>query len=88
MMVQMLGQFGQQMEFHVFPEKAQDGSLIAAPLSRGEFTVVFNENEDFKFKLPLSSMVEKKACPEDGELLNGNWEYCPWHGKKLKIQTK
>lgn len=87
-MSQMLGQFGRQMEFHVFPEKAKDGSLIAAPLSRGEFSVLFSEDEEFKFKLPLSSMVEKKECPEDDELLNGNWEYCPWHGKKLKLQTK
>lgn len=87
-MSQMLGQFGRQMEFHVFPEKAKDGTLIAAPLSRGEFTVLFNETEDFTFKLPLNSMVEKKECPKDGELLNGNWDYCPWHGKKLKLQTK
>lgn len=86
-MSQMLGQFGRQMEFHVFPEKTKDGTLIAAPLSRGEFTVVFNETEDFTFKLPLSSMVEQKECPKDGELLNGNWEFCPWHGKKLKLQT-
>ncbi|QHI34810.1 hypothetical protein IMCC3317_01540 [Kordia antarctica] len=87
-MAQMLGQFGKQMEFHVFPEKAKDGTLMAAPLSKGEFTVLFNETEEFKFKLPLSSLVEKKECPKDGELLNGNWEFCPWHGKKLKLQTK
>ncbi|WP_420573161.1 hypothetical protein [Kordia sp.] len=87
-MAQMLGQFGKQMEFFVFPERAKNGSLIASPLSKGEFTVLFNKDEEFKFKLPLSSMVEKKICPTDNELLNGNWEFCPWHGKKLKIQTK
>jgi len=87
-MSQVLGQFGKQMEFHVFPERAKSGSLIAPPLGKGQFTVLFNEDEEFKFKLPLSSLVEKKVCPTDKELLNGNWEYCPWHGKKLEIQTK
>jgi len=28
-------------------------------------------------------MVGKKTCPEDQEQLNGNWEYCPWHGVEL-----
>jgi hypothetical protein len=29
----------------------------------------------------------KKIRPEEGELLNGNWEFCPWHGKKLNTQN-
>ncbi len=28
----------------------------------------------------------KKICPEEVEALNGNWEFCPWHGKKLNNQ--
>ena len=87
MMADMFGQFGEQMEFHVFPKKAKDGSLIANPLSRGKFTVILN-TEEFDFPLPLSSMVEKKICPKDKKLYNGTWNYCPTDGKKLKLQTK
>ncbi|WP_298514668.1 hypothetical protein [uncultured Kordia sp.] len=87
MISQMLGQFGEQLEFHVFPKKAKDGTLIANPLSKGKFTVLLNKKE-FDFMLPLSSMVEKKVCPEDDKLFNGTWNFCPIHGKKLKLQTK
>ena len=87
MIAQMLGQFGEQLEFIVFPKDAKDGTPIADPLSRGKFTVLLNE-EEFNFTLPLSSMVEKKICPKDKKLYNGTWNYCPIDGKKLKLQTK
>lgn len=82
-----LGQFGKQIRFHVFNEKSKDGKTIASPTQTGKFTVVFNTETQFVFRLPLSSMVEEKQCPVDNELLNGNWEYCPWHGKKLTLQN-
>ncbi|KAB8152297.1 hypothetical protein EZY14_014725 [Kordia sp. TARA_039_SRF] len=87
MIAQMLGQFGEQLEFHVFSKKAKDGTLICNPLSKGKFTILLNE-EEFNFMLPLASMVEKKVCPEDQKLYNGTWNFCPIHGKKLKLQTK
>ncbi|AXG70995.1 hypothetical protein KORDIASMS9_03250 [Kordia sp. SMS9] len=87
-MTQTLGNFGKQLEFHVFEKTGKDGKLLAPINDYGVLTVLLNGNTSFKFKLPLASMVEEKVCPTDDELLNGNWKFCPWHGKKLKLQTK
>ncbi|PTX58371.1 hypothetical protein C8N46_11416 [Kordia periserrulae] len=87
-MTETLGELGRQMKFHVFKKTGKDGKLIAPMNQYGEFTILFNKNNKFNYKLPLGSMVEEKMCPQDNELLNGNWRFCPWHGKKLKLQTK
>lgn len=83
-----LGEFGKLMDFHVFKEVGKDGKSIASATQSGEFTILLNRENKFNFKLPLSCLVKEKVCPTDGELLNGNWIFCPWHGKKLKLQTK
>ena len=87
-MASTLGDFGKQMKFHVFKEVGKDGKRIASATEAGELTVLFNKENKFTYKLPLACLVEEKVCPTDGELLNGNWVFCPWHGKKLKLQTK
>jgi hypothetical protein len=87
-MTQTLGDLGRQMSFHVFKKTDKDGNLINALATYGKFNILLNTDSKFVFKLPLPSTVEEKVCPKDGELLNGNWKYCPWHGKKLKLQTK
>lgn len=87
-MIQTLGDLGKQLKFHVFEKRGKEGKLITPMSEYGEFTILLNQNTKFNFKLPLASMVEEKVCPSDNELLNGNWKFCPWHGKKLKLQTK
>lgn len=88
LLANMLGQFGKEMQLNVFKKTNSEETLIAGPLQKGQILVNVNDRE-FVYRLPLSSMVAKKICPKDNELLNGNWDYCPWHGKKLKeIQTK
>ncbi|MGH1384700.1 hypothetical protein [Kordia sp.] len=87
-MASTMGDFGKQMKFHVFKETGKNGKLIASATGTGEFTVLFNKENKFTYKLPLACLVEEKVCPTDGELLNANWIFCPWHGKKLKLQTK
>jgi hypothetical protein len=87
-MTETLGNFGRQLKFHVFKKTGKDGKLIAPMNQFGQISVLLNTNTKFVFKLPLASTVEEKICPEDNELLNGNWRFCPWHGKKLKLQTK
>ncbi|WP_430413194.1 hypothetical protein [Kordia sp.] len=87
-MTQTLGQLGKQLKFHVFKKTGENGKLITPMAKFSEFSFIMNEKSKFSFKLPLASMVEEKVCPKDNELVNGNWKYCPWHGKKLKLQTK
>ncbi|WP_299678648.1 hypothetical protein [uncultured Dokdonia sp.] len=81
----MVGQLGEQMVFYVFKNELEDGTTAISPLNTGKLHVKVND-EDFTYRLPLQSMVAKKICPEDQEALNGNWEYCPWHGVKLTEQ--
>ncbi|WP_310994358.1 hypothetical protein [Aequorivita marina] len=86
-MKSMLGQFGEKMNFFAFKNIDKHGNLIAGPYQKGELKIHVN-NEDFIYKLPLAALVQKKICPTDNEMLNGNWDYCPWHGKKLINKTK
>ena len=78
----MVGQLGEQMVFYVFKNELEDGTTAISPYNTGKLYVKVND-EDFNYRLPLQSMVAKKKCPEDQELLNGNWDYCPWHGIQL-----
>ncbi len=82
----MAGQLGEQMIFYVFKNELEDGTTAISPYHKGKLYVKVND-EDFIYRLPIQAMVEKKICPEDGEYLNGNWEYCPWHGSKLLVKN-
>jgi hypothetical protein len=78
----LLGQMGENMDFFLFPAMDAHGHPIAPATGSGAFSVVVAD-EEFRWRLPLGSLVPKKRCPVDGELLNGSWRYCPWHGVEL-----
>lgn len=82
-MANMFGPLGQNMHFVLFPAKNKKGQDIALPDREGALTIRIRNNE-FKWRLPLGSVVPPKACPADGEKLNGAWKFCPWHGLKLQ----
>jgi hypothetical protein len=84
-LVTMLGPIGENMHFVLFPSKNKAGKQIAPATTEGAFSLKFGERE-FKWKLPLGSLLPHKICPIDGEELNGAWKYCPWHGEKLSIK--
>jgi len=79
----MLGPMGQNMHFIVFPAKDKSGKMIASAKDEGSFTISTGD-KDFRWRLPLGSLLPPKVCPVDGEILNGAWKYCPWHGAKLE----
>ena len=81
--VNMIGPMGQNMHFFVFPAKNKDGHPIAVARKEGAFSVMLGER-NFKWRLPLGSLLPPKVCPVDGEKLSGAWHYCPWHGVALK----
>lgn len=81
-MSRMLGQMGEQLRFYIFKNTDINGNEILAPRNKGNFALFLNESK-FAFRTPFGAMVEKKTCPETGEKLNGNWDFCPWHGTKL-----
>ena len=82
----MLGPMGENMRFFLFPAVDGSGTEIANPTSQNHFAVQLGDHH-FRWRLPLGSLLPPKACPDDGQVLNGAWNYCPWHGTKLKPQA-
>jgi hypothetical protein len=80
-----MGPFGENLRFFLFPARDSSGVEIADAASDNDFDVQVGERR-FHWRLPLGSHLPAKVCPDDGELLNGAWAYCPWHGTKLKPQ--
>lgn len=77
-----IGSAGENMHFFLFPASNKMGKKIAEAKKEGSFTVKLGSTE-FKWRLPLGSLLPPKACPVDGEQLDGSWKFCPWHGNKL-----
>lgn len=79
----MLGPLGQNMHFFVFSGKDKDGNRLADPKSEGTFTVKLGGGREFKWRLPLGSLLPPKVCPKCKEKLSGAYKYCPYDGTKL-----
>ena len=73
----------EEAHFFLFPSKDKKGRSMIDNKRKGKFLVKL-DSQEFKWRLPLSSTLQSKYCPIDEEKLNGNWEFCPWHGTKLK----
>jgi len=81
-MVNIIGTMGENMHFFVFPGKNDKGQRIVEPKKKGEFTILLSADE-YKWRLPLSSLIPPKICPKCKEKCSGAWNYCPWCGTKL-----
>ncbi|PWB75543.1 hypothetical protein C3F09_01905 [candidate division GN15 bacterium] len=78
----MMGPIGKNMRFLVFPSMSKDSMPIASATQPGSFKVVMGQKE-FKWRLPLSSLVQAKICPKCKEECSGAWRYCAWCGTEL-----
>jgi hypothetical protein len=78
----MLGPMGENMNFYVFEGLNQGGTRRYDPLKDGSFAIDMGERE-FKWRLPLDSLLAKQKCPTCGEELSGTYKYCPYDGTKL-----
>lgn len=78
----MIGPLGENMNFVLFPSRSPDGPSIADPAKKGSFSVLL-ANEEFKWRLPLDSILPAKQCPTCKEECRGSWSFCPWCGTKL-----
>lgn len=79
----MMGPMGEGMHMFFFPAAATDGTIIARATQEGSFAVELRD-QSYPWRLPLGSLMPRRACPVDGEHLNGAWKFCPWHGKPLE----
>lgn len=80
--INMLGPMGQNIHFILFPAKDQNGNQIVEATKDGMFLVEF-KNKEYKWRLPLGSLILAKVCPTCGEKLSGSYKYCPWDASRL-----
>jgi hypothetical protein len=80
----MAGPLGQNMQFLLFPAEAKDGQPLADPTREGMLDVTVAEM-DFKFRLPLGSVLPPKIDPNTEETFPGNYNYNPFTGTKLTV---
>jgi len=78
----MLGPMGQNMHFFVFPAENERGQKIADAKKEGSFSAKLGKRE-FRWRLPLGSLLPPKMCPKCAEKCSGAWNFCPWCGTKL-----
>jgi hypothetical protein len=81
-LVNMLGPMGQNMHFILFQSKDKGDRSIADAKRDGSFKVIVGSKE-FKFRLPLGSVLPPKYDPKTGEKFPGNYNYNPFTGSKL-----
>ncbi|MFT5055885.1 MAG: hypothetical protein ACI80H_000591 [Pseudoalteromonas distincta] len=82
MFSQTFGQMGEGMHFYLFNNTDSKNRVLISEKERGDF-IVKHSNNEFKWTLPLVSMMPEKYCPSDNQKMKGNWKYCPIHGVKL-----
>ncbi len=82
MIEDMMGKAGKNFYFILFPSQNKLGEDFIIPTQDGKFTLMVGERE-FKWRLPLSSLVPAKNCPVCGELFSGAYKFCPWDGTEL-----
>ena len=82
----MLGEFGKNCSFLVFEGKNKDGTRRVDPTKTGMLTAKLGE-EEFRWRLPLGSLLTAKICPKCSETLPGNYAFCPFDATPLRDKT-
>jgi len=82
LLANMLGPLGQNFTYLFFNAKTKTGRPLADPMSEGSFSAIVADHE-FKFRLPLGSLLPPKFDPATHEQFPGNYLYSPFTGSKL-----
>lgn len=85
--INMLGPMGQNMHFLLFPGKTATGVQIANARNKGQFKVKLADKE-FKWRLPLDSLLPLQICGKCKQESKGSWSFCPWCGASLAKGTQ
>ena len=82
-LAQAIGKIGEGMHFYFFKVKDDKNEDLIHATKEGAFTIVFDDKQEFKWTLPIPTLLAPKFCPIDKEKMKGNWKFCPIHGNKL-----
>jgi len=77
----------QMFRLVVFPGLDESGKAVASPLGEGSVRMRL-EGMEVVWLLPLGSFLPPKACPIDGESMNGAWRFCPRNGASLATPAR
>ena len=81
-LAQTMGELGKGLEFIVYPNEVANEVLLD-PLKEGSFTFTSFGNE-FKWRLPMASLLPPMIDKETNESFPGNYMYNPYNGNKLE----
>ncbi|HXI85793.1 MAG TPA: zinc ribbon domain-containing protein [Verrucomicrobiae bacterium] len=87
LLTNMMGSMGKNFHFFLFPAEDFKGRALADPKSEGSLTIAY-KGKDYKWRLPLASLLPTKTCPKCLEQLPGNYKFCPWDGAPLPEAAK
>lgn len=84
----MLGNFGEGMQFVIFPAKDMNGNIFADAHTNAQIFLDVTDlmgppTSTYTWKFPLTALSPPKFCPVGKEKVEANWQFCPWHGNKL-----
>lgn len=82
MMGQMLGQFGQGLEFILYANPPPKGKKLSAKKEGGFRLFLFGKN--FDWKLPLPSLLPPKIDPKTKQEFPGDFRFNPYTGEELQ----
>jgi hypothetical protein len=82
-MTNMIGPMGANMHVFFFPAKGDDDKALFEVKSKGAVTLKVGTDE-FRWRLPLGSLMPAKVCPKCQEKCSGAWDFCPWCGAHLE----
>jgi hypothetical protein len=79
----MLGPMGQNFHMFVFPAKDRKGNRLASAKDEGVLNVDVT-GTTFRWRLPLSAVLQSKTCSKCNDSLSGAFKFCPFDGTPLK----
>jgi hypothetical protein len=83
----MLGEFGKGISFLVFEANNKDGARRVDPTKPGILKAKLSE-EEFRWRLPLGSLLPDKTCPKCNESFPGNYAFCPYDATPLQVEAE
>lgn len=78
----LLGPLGQNMHVYFFAAQTAAGKPVTGARASGPFSVMLG-NREYRWRLPLSTVLPAKKCPTCSETFAGTYQFCPYDGTKM-----
>lgn len=79
----MIGELGKNLSCFVYEGKTKSGARHIDPTKPGLLAAKMG-SEEFKWRLPLGSLLPAKVCPKCDETFPGNYAFCPYDASPLQ----